>query len=82
MWILLLMSISAALTDVGLVLGRGGAVGAGDVGLLLGLGLYFLLRRLGLEFGSLEGDAAHDGLVEFVIADVAGTGSPPPNPSL
>ena len=71
MWILLLMSISAALTDVGLVLGRSGAVGAGDVGLLLGFGLYFFLRGLIFEFGALEGDAAHNSLGEFVVADVA-----------
>lgn len=65
------MTIGATLTNVCFVFCTRAAVGTCDVGLLPGFRLYarFLLRPF--EFGALEGDAAHYGLRDFVVADVA-----------
>lgn len=43
----------------------------GDVGLLLGLGLDFLLLGLVLELGALEGDATHNGHGHLLVANVS-----------
>lgn len=63
------MPIGTAKTDVCLLLGSTATVSAGNIGLLLGLGLYFLLLRFA-ELRPLEGYARGHRLVDFLVADV------------
>ena len=63
-----LVPIGSALSDVGFLLCRTRAVKTCDVGFFLSLGLYLVFFRLLLEFRSFEGDAAHHGLRDFLVA--------------
>ena len=64
----LLTAVSTALPNLGFLLGRARAVGAGDIGFLLGLGLD-LGSVLCLWLGRLaEGNSAKHGLIEFVLS--------------
>lgn len=71
--LLSLVSIGAPGTYLRLLLGGTAAVQSGDVGLLLRLCLHlapavWALRRLGLESGTFEDNAARDGTVDFLFA--------------
>ena len=63
------MSIGAAAAYFGFHLRRAGAVSAGDILFLLGLGLHLAFLFSGCtEFRAAKGDAAHDGLRYFFVA--------------
>ena len=70
-YLFVLVAVGAALTNLCFMLGAGAAVGAGDVGLLLGLRLHPGLLLRAFELGALEGDAAHDGFCDFFVTNVA-----------
>lgn len=65
------MAIGSPFTNVGFHLRRAGTVESGDVGLFLGLGLYFFFFWRASQFGSFEGNSRGHRLGDFFVRYVS-----------